>query len=67
MNRATPVFSQPFFSVSIPENIPMHSAILNAEANSPHAKKLIYSIASGNVYGEFAVDFNTGREDKAIL
>ena len=60
MNKATPVFSQAFYSVSIPEHIAMHSAILSVEAKSPSAKKLIYSITSGNIYGEFAVDFNTG-------
>ena len=61
MNKHTPIFSQPFYSILVPENIAMHSAILSVEANSPSGKKLIYSISEGNVYGEFAVDFNTGR------
>ena len=60
MNKATPVFSEPYQTVSIPENVPMHTAILSIEATSPTGKKLIYSITKGDIYGEFAVDFNTG-------
>lgn len=60
MNKATPIFDRQFYSVSIPENTPMHSAILSIEAVSPTSQKLIYSITKGDMYGEFAIDFNTG-------
>ena len=61
MNKAMPVFEQPFYSVSIPENIQMHAAVTTVEAKSPNGRKLIYSIEKGNIYGEFAVDFSTGE------
>ena len=61
MNKATPVFDEPFYEVSIPENVPMHTAILTVEAVSPTNQKLIYSISNGDVYSEFAVHFNTGE------
>ncbi|CAH1776950.1 unnamed protein product [Owenia fusiformis] len=58
MNKATPVFEAPFYSVDIPENIKLHSAIINIEATSPNGRKLIYSITDGDIYDEFAVDFS---------
>ena len=61
MNKATPVFDKPFYSISVPENIQTHTAIISIEAHSPHGRKLIYSITKGDIYDEFAVDFNTGR------
>ena len=60
MNEATPVFEQQFYTVSISENTPLHSAIITIEASSPTGAKLIYSITNGDIYGEFSVDFSTG-------
>ncbi len=39
----------------------MHGAVTTIEARSPTGGKLIYSISAGDIYGEFAVDFNTGN------
>lgn len=60
ITKATPVFSQQYYSVSIPENIQLHSPVISLQAGSPNGQKLIYSITKGDKYGEFAVDFNTG-------
>lgn len=61
MNEATPVFEHQFYTVSISENTPLHSAIITIEASSPTGAKLIYSITNGDIYGEFSVDFSTGE------
>lgn len=60
INEATPIFTQQFYSISIPENTPSHTAVLSIEATSPTGKKLIYSINGGDDFDEFGVDFNTG-------
>ena len=62
MNKATPIFDEPYYRVSIPENLPLHGAVTAVQARSPTGGKLIYSISSGDIYGEFAVDFNTGNK-----
>ena len=59
-NKATPVFTQSQYRVVVPENVPLHMAVASLEAHSPSSHKLIYSIAEGNVYDEFSIDFNTG-------
>jgi protocadherin Fat 1/2/3 len=59
-NEATPIFSELYYSVSAPESIPVHSAIITIEAKSPKGRKLIYSISDGDIYGEFGVQFETG-------
>ena len=61
MNKATPIFDEPYYKVTVPEKIPLHGAVTTIEARSPTGGKLIYSISAGDIYGEFAVDFNTGK------
>lgn len=61
VDQATPVFDQPFYSVSVPESVPLHSTLITIFASSPTGGKLVYSIIKGDDYGEFAVDFNTGK------
>lgn len=61
MDRATPMFDQPFYSVSVPENVQLYSTLITIFASSPTGGKLVYSIIKGDDYGEFGVDFNTGR------
>ena len=63
MNKATPIFDEPYYRVTVPENLPLHGAVTTIEARSPTGGKLIYSISGGDVYGEFAVDFNTGKKN----
>lgn len=62
MDRSMPVFDKQFYSVSVPENIDLYAPIpLSIRADSPLARKLIYSIVAGNTFEEFAIDFNTGE------
>lgn len=60
MNKATPVFDEPYYEVMIQENVHPHTPILTIEARSPTNEKLIYSISQGDIYNEFGVDFSTG-------
>ena len=60
MSPATPTFEQPFYTVEIPESLPLGSVALTVHAQSPTGGKLIYSITSGDKYDEFAVPFSTG-------
>lgn len=62
MDRSMPIFDKQFYSVSTPENIELHTPLsISIQAESPLGRKLIYSIANGNDFDEFAVDFNTGK------
>ncbi|KAE9538544.1 hypothetical protein AGLY_005643 [Aphis glycines] len=63
MDRSMPVFDKQFYSVSVPENIDLYAPIpLTIRADSPLARKLIYSIVAGNTFEEFAIDFNTADD-----
>ena len=59
--KDAPVFEKPSVYVSVPENIPVYSTIVTVRATSPTGSQLIYSIVNGDVYQEFAVDFNIGE------
>ncbi|XP_045444888.1 protocadherin Fat 1 isoform X1 [Pipistrellus kuhlii] len=59
-NKAMPVFEKPFYSAEIPENVQAHSPVVHVQANSPEGLKVLYSIADGDPFGQFTVDFNTG-------
>eukprot|EP00058_Branchiostoma_floridae_P023668 XP_002609158.1 hypothetical protein BRAFLDRAFT_131370 [Branchiostoma floridae] len=60
MNKAMPVFEKPFYAVSIPENIQLHTPVINIKAASPDGLKLIYSITDGDPFNQFNIDFDTG-------
>ena len=60
-NRNTPVFARQFYSVQVPENVELDSAVLDVEAESMTGKKIIYSISAGNIYGEFDIVFDLGQ------
>ncbi len=61
IDKSMPVFDKQFYSVSVPEDLKIHSHLsLSIKAESPLSRKLIYSISSGNTLEQFAVDFNTG-------
>lgn len=61
ITKATPLFDKQFYQVSIPEDVRMHSPVISLQAASPNNQKLIYSISKGDTFGEFAIDFNTGK------
>lgn len=57
---STPNFTQVVYESSIPENIPLSSAVTTVTALSPNDNKIIYSISDGDPYNEFTVQFSTG-------
>ncbi|XP_058145854.1 LOW QUALITY PROTEIN: protocadherin Fat 1 [Dasypus novemcinctus] len=60
MDKAMPVFEKPFYSAEVPENAQMHSPVVHVQAHSPEGLKVFYSIADGDPFSQFTVDFNTG-------
>lgn len=61
IDSSSPMFEQSSYEASIPENSSPYTPIITLQATSPYGQKLIYSISRGDKYGEFALDFNTGR------
>ncbi|XP_076467657.1 protocadherin Fat 1-like [Babylonia areolata] len=60
VDSAAPMFEFQHAEVRIPEDLPVYSPVKSVHAVSPSSHKLIYSITTGDRYGDFAVDFNTG-------
>ncbi|XP_072920653.1 protocadherin Fat 1a isoform X7 [Hemitrygon akajei] len=60
INKAMPVFEKPFYSIEIPENIQLHAPVAYVQANSPEGPRVIYSIADGDPFNQFTINFNTG-------
>lgn len=64
MDKSMPLFDKQFYAISVPEDIEIHSPLsVSIKAESPLSRKLIYSISSGNTMEQFAVDFNTGKNE----
>lgn len=61
VDTSSPVFETQQKGVRILENTPLHSAVVSVQAASPKGHKLLYSIVQGDRYGDFQVDFNTGK------
>uniref|UniRef100_A0A6I8R583 FAT atypical cadherin 1 n=1 Tax=Xenopus tropicalis TaxID=8364 RepID=A0A6I8R583_XENTR len=60
MNKAMPVFENPFYSAEIAENANLHSPVVHVQANSPEGYRIIYSITDGDPFNQFNINFNTG-------
>uniref|UniRef100_A0AAQ5YM98 FAT atypical cadherin 1a n=1 Tax=Amphiprion ocellaris TaxID=80972 RepID=A0AAQ5YM98_AMPOC len=60
VNKATPVFEKPFYSIEIPENIQLHSPVLHVQANDSEGPRIVYTISEGDPFKQFSIDFNTG-------
>jgi len=58
--ESTPNFTQVVYESSIPENIPISSAVTTVNAESTHGNKIIYTISEGDPDNEFTVHFSTG-------
>lgn len=58
-----PLFKKQVYSDTVPENVEINTPLsLSIEADSPHGRKLIYDIVSGNDNDEFALDFNNALD-----
>ncbi|CAL4242821.1 unnamed protein product, partial [Meganyctiphanes norvegica] len=55
-----PVFSSPTYSITVPEDISVGSAITTIDAQAATKNSLVFSIIQGNMNEEFYLDYNTG-------
>lgn len=60
VNKAMPVFERSFYSVSVNEDVVVHTPILSINASSPEGQSIIYTIADGDPYLQFDIGFDTG-------
>lgn len=62
INRATPVFTSPFYGgVSVQEDAQSHTVVTaEVKAASPDASDVFYSIEEGDPLQQFDVDFARG-------
>ncbi|XP_030621432.1 protocadherin Fat 1 [Chanos chanos] len=63
VNRATPVFERPFYSIEIPENTQLHTSIAQVQVNDSVASRAVYSISEGDPFNQFSINFNSGVID----
>ncbi|XP_025023607.1 protocadherin Fat 2 [Python bivittatus] len=59
-NKSNPLFQSLFYTVKVPESIPVYTPILHLQARSPEGLRLIYNIVEKEVLRQFHIDFKTG-------
>ncbi|XP_027900863.1 protocadherin Fat 3a isoform X3 [Xiphophorus couchianus] len=60
VNKAMPVFDKSFYSVSVNEDVDVHTPILGINATSPDGQNIIYTIVVGDASFQFGIGFDTG-------
>ncbi|KAM9852765.1 protocadherin Fat 3a isoform 2-T2 [Aulostomus maculatus] len=60
VNKAMPVFDKTFYSVSVNEDVAVHTPILGINATSPEGQNIIYTIVDGDPSLQFDIGFDTG-------
>nr|XP_020474749.1 protocadherin Fat 3 isoform X4 [Monopterus albus] len=60
VNKAMPVFDKSFYSVSVNEDVAVHTPILGINATSPEGQNIIYTIVDGDPFLQFDIGFDTG-------
>ncbi|XP_069022576.1 protocadherin Fat 3a isoform X10 [Embiotoca jacksoni] len=60
VNKAMPVFDKSFYSVSVNEDVAVHTPILGINATSPEGQNIIYTIVDGDPSLQFDIGFDTG-------
>uniref|UniRef100_A0A668AXH2 FAT atypical cadherin 3a n=1 Tax=Myripristis murdjan TaxID=586833 RepID=A0A668AXH2_9TELE len=60
VNKAMPVFDKSFYSVSVNEDVVVHTPILGINATSPEGQSIIYTIIDGDPSLQFDIGFDTG-------
>ncbi|KAM7399908.1 hypothetical protein PAMP_019144 [Pampus punctatissimus] len=60
VNKAMPVFDKSFYSVSVNEDVAVHTPILGINATSPEGQNIIYTIVDGDLSLQFDIGFDTG-------
>ncbi|XP_053574662.1 protocadherin Fat 2 [Bombina bombina] len=59
-NKSNPIFQSFYYTVTVPENVPINTPILHIQARSPEGFRVIYNIVENEALGLFSVDFRTG-------
>ncbi|XP_062826337.1 protocadherin Fat 2 isoform X2 [Anolis carolinensis] len=59
-DKSNPLFQSLFYTVKVPENIPLYTPILHIQARSPEGLRLIYNIVEEEALKKFNIDFKTG-------
>ncbi|XP_061923836.1 protocadherin Fat 3a isoform X3 [Entelurus aequoreus] len=60
VNKAMPVFDKSFYSVSVNEDVGVHTPILGINATSPEGQHIFYTIVDGDPSLLFNIGFDTG-------
>ncbi|XP_035009702.1 protocadherin Fat 3a isoform X3 [Hippoglossus stenolepis] len=60
VNKAMPVFDRSFYSVSVNEDVVLHTPIMGINATSPEGQNIIYTIVDGDPSLQFDIGFDTG-------
>uniref|UniRef100_A0A3Q3GUK6 Cadherin domain-containing protein n=1 Tax=Labrus bergylta TaxID=56723 RepID=A0A3Q3GUK6_9LABR len=60
VNKAMPVFDKSFYSVTVNEDVAVHTPILGINATSPEGQNIIYTIVDGDPSLQFDIGFDTG-------
>ncbi|XP_031734075.1 protocadherin Fat 3a isoform X2 [Anarrhichthys ocellatus] len=60
VNKAMPVFDKSFYSVSVNEDVAVHTPIIGINATSPEGQNMIYTIVDGDQSLQFDIGFDTG-------
>ncbi|KAM9311065.1 protocadherin Fat 2 [Gastrophryne carolinensis] len=59
-NRSNPIFQSLYYTVTVPENVPVSTPILHIQARSTEGFRIIYNIAENEALSLFSIDFKTG-------
>ncbi|XP_074535832.1 protocadherin Fat 3a isoform X2 [Halichoeres trimaculatus] len=60
VNKAMPVFDKSFYSVTVNEDVAVHTPIIGINATSPEGQNIIYTIVDGDPTLQFDIGFDTG-------
>ncbi|KAK3521773.1 hypothetical protein QTP70_018306, partial [Hemibagrus guttatus] len=60
VNKAMPVFDKHFYGISVREDTPVSTSILNINAVSPEEQSIIYTIVNWNPSFQFDIGFESG-------
>ncbi|XP_075066196.1 protocadherin Fat 2 [Mixophyes fleayi] len=59
-NKSNPIFQSLYYTVTVPENVPVYTPILHIQARSPEGFRVIYNIVENEAISFFSIDFKTG-------
>ncbi|XP_072256548.1 protocadherin Fat 2 [Pyxicephalus adspersus] len=59
-NKSNPIFQSLYYTVTVPENVPISTPVLHIQARSPEGFRVIYNIVENEALSFFSIDFKTG-------